>query len=118
MGCCFLILHWFNLTAVFSSALVFLHWVAAGFLYWIAAASSGASTANAATQEAVVEDAVKAKWLGCCRILFMCNSKRVAQVCNFSCTPSWQEKIMVADISNLMQNFNNINENGFVPFNK
>ena len=110
MGCCFLILHWFNLTAVFSSALVFLHWVAAG--------SSGASTANAATQEAVVEDAVKAKWLGCCRILFMCNSRRVAQVCNFSCTPSWQEKIMVADISNLMQNFNNINENGYVPFNK
>ena len=61
---------------------------------------------------------VKAKWLGCCRILFMCNSKGVAQVCNFSCTPSWQEKIMVADISNLMQNFNNINENGYVPFNK
>ena len=48
----------------------------------------------------------------------LCNSKRVAQVCNFSCTPSWQEKIMVADISNLMQNFNNINENGYVPFNK
>ena len=80
VGCCFLILRWFNLTSVFSSALVFLHWVAA--------ASSGASTANAATQEALVEDAVKAKWLGCFRILFMCNSKRVAQVCNFSCTPS------------------------------
>ena len=76
VGCCFLILHW----------------VAAGFLYWIAAASSGASTANAATQEALVEAAVKAKWLGCCRILFMSSSKRVAQVCNFSCTPSWQEK--------------------------
>ena len=141
-------LHWFfctglNLTAAFSFALVFLHWVAAGFLHWIAGlqgvgccflilhwfnltaifssalvATSGASTANAATQEAVVEDAVKAKWLGCCRILFMCNGKRVAQVCNFSCTPSWQEKIMVADTSNLMQNFNNINENGYVPFNK
>ena len=67
-------------------------WVAAGFLHWLAVASSGASTANAATQEALVEAAVKAKWLGCCRILFMSSSKRVAQVCNFSCTPSWQEK--------------------------
>nr|POE96108.1 hypothetical protein CFP56_23479 [Quercus suber] len=93
----------FNLTVVFSSALVFLPWVAAGFLHWIAAAISGASTANAATQEALVEAAVKAKWLGFCRILFMCSSKRVAQVCNFSCTPSWQEKTMVADISYLKQ---------------
>ena len=48
----------------------------------------------------------------------LCSSKRVAQVCNFSCTPSWQEKTMVADISNLIQNFININENGYVPFNK
>ena len=93
-----------------------LHWVAARFLHWIAVASSGASTANAATQEVLVEAAVKAKWLGCCRILLMCSSKRVAQVCNFSYTPSWQEKTMVADISNLILDFNNISKNGYVPF--
>ena len=80
-----------------------LHWVAAGFLHWIAVASSGASTANAATQEALVEAGVKAKWLGCCRVLFMSSSKRVAQVCNFSCTPVGRKKTMVADISNLKQ---------------
>jgi len=84
VGCCFLFCTGFNLNAVFSFALG---------SCWIAVASSGASTANAATQEALVEAGVKAKWLGCCRVLFMSSSsKRVAQVCNFSCTPSWQEK--------------------------
>ncbi|KAK9989733.1 hypothetical protein SO802_029972 [Lithocarpus litseifolius] len=77
---------------------------AAGFLHRIAAASSGASTANAATQEALVEDAVKAKWLGCCRILFVCNSKRVAQT-----TSKRLSERKVAKFQN------NITKRGLVP---
>ena len=60
-----------------------------GTVIFLGTASSRASTANAAAQEALVEVVVKAKGLGFCRILFMCSSRRLAQVCNFNYTPSW-----------------------------
>lgn len=47
-------------------------------IFFLGTASSGASIANAATQEALVEVVVKAKGLGFCRILFICSSRRLA----------------------------------------
>ena len=52
-------------------------------------ASNGASTTTAATQEALVEAAVKAKNLVFCRILIMCCIKRIVHVCNMQCSPNW-----------------------------
>jgi len=61
------------------------------------------SVSCAATKEALVEAVVKAKNLGFCRILFLCCSNKIVQVCNQNCNPSWKEKIMIYDILNLQE---------------
>ena len=63
--------------------------------------SCGAPTPTAATKEALVQVAVKAKNLGFCRILFLCCSNRLVQVCNQNCNPSWEDKTLLHDIVNL-----------------
>ena len=66
-------------------------------------ASNGASTTTAATQEALVEAAIKAKNLVFYRILIMCCIKRIVHVCNMQCSPNWQEKTMLSDMLSLQQ---------------
>ena len=66
-------------------------------------ASNGASTTTAATQEALVEAAIKAKNLVFYRILIMCCIKRIVHVCNMQCNPNWQEKTMLSDMLSLQQ---------------
>ena len=63
----------------------------------------GALASTAASKEALVEAAIKAKKLGFCRILFLCYSNKIVQVCNQNCNPSWNEKTMIYDILNLQQ---------------
>ena len=63
----------------------------------------GAPTSIARTKEALMEAVVKAKNLGFYRILFLCCSNRIVQVCNQNCNPSWKEKTMIYDILNLQQ---------------
>ena len=52
-------------------------------------------------RKALVQDAVKTKNLGFCRILFMCCSDRLVQVCNQTCNPSWEDKTLLHDLVNL-----------------
>ena len=66
-------------------------------------ASSGASTITAATQEALVVSAVKAKSLGFCRILIMCCSKGLVSVCNLQCSPNWQQITLLSNLAFLQQ---------------
>ena len=72
-----------------------------GIVMFSGSVSCGAPTSTAATKEALVEAVVKAKNLGFCRILFLCCSNKIVQVCNQNCNPSWKEKTMIYDILNL-----------------
>ncbi|KAL0016089.1 hypothetical protein SO802_003158 [Lithocarpus litseifolius] len=74
-----------------------------GRIMFSSCASSGASTTTAATQDALVEAVVKSENLGFSRILIMCHSKRLVNVCNMQCSPNWQEKTMLSDLLNLQQ---------------
>ena len=74
-----------------------------GTVMFSGSVSCGAPTSTAATKEALVEAVVKAKNLGFCRILFLCCSNKIVQVCNQNCNPSWKEKTMIYDILNLQE---------------
>ena len=55
-------------------------------------------------QEAMLKAAIKARDFGYNHFLFLCDSRRSVQVTNRRCTPSWQERILLADWSHLSQN--------------
>ena len=74
-----------------------------GRIMFSGSASNGAFTTTAATQEALVEAAIKAKNLVFYRILIMCCIKRIVHVCNMQCSPNWQEKTMLSDMLSLQQ---------------
>ena len=69
-----------------------------GRIMFLGCASSGASTITAATQEALVVSAVKAKSLGFYRILIMFCSKSLVSVCNLQCSPNWQQLTLLSDL--------------------
>ena len=66
--------------------------------------SSAVGIAYGATQEALVDAAIKARNPGFCRVLFLSNCNRLVQVCNKESAPNWQEKTMLADLLSLHQN--------------
>ena len=74
-----------------------------GLAIFSGGASCAAATTSAATQEALVEAALKAKSLGFFRILFLCSNSSIVQACNSKCSNRWQEKTMVVDLIALQQ---------------
>ena len=74
-----------------------------GTVMFFGSDSCGAPTSTAATKEALVQAAVKAKNLGFCRILFLCCSNRLVQVCNQYCNLTWEDKTLLHDLLSLLQ---------------
>ena len=72
-----------------------------GIVMFFGSDSCGAPTPTAATKEALVQVAVKAKNLGFCRILFFCCSNKLVEVYNQNCNPSWEDKTLLHDLVNL-----------------
>ena len=51
----------------------------------------------------MVTAAMKARSLGFTQILFLSDNKRLVHVTNKEAAPSWQERILMADLSHLNQ---------------
>ena len=66
-------------------------------------ANSGRQSIYIATQEALVKSILKAKDLGFCKILVLCNNKKLVQACNQTSNPSWQDQALLSDLYQLQQ---------------
>lgn len=61
--------------------------------------SNGRKSAYQSTQEAIKEAIFKSKELGFSKMLILCNSKMLIQVCNQS--PAWHEQTFILDLDHL-----------------
>ena len=66
-------------------------------------ANSGRQSIYIATQEALVKSILKAKALGFCKILVLCNNKKLVQACNQTSNPSWQDQALLSDLYQLQK---------------
>ena len=64
-------------------------------------ANSGRQSIYMETQEALVESILKTKDLGFCRILVLCNNKKLVQTCNQTSNPSCQDQAFLLDLYQL-----------------
>ena len=74
-----------------------------GDILFIGGANSGRKTQYLAVQEALVEAVLKAKDLRFWSIVIMSKYKRLAQICDHTSRPSWQEQALTSDLYQLQQ---------------
>ena len=63
--------------------------------------SNGGKSSYQSSQEAMKEAIFKSKKLGFLKMLILCNTKRLAQICNQRRNPSWLEQTFISELDHL-----------------
>ena len=65
--------------------------------------SNGGKSHHLVIQEAMEDAIIKTKELGYTKMLILCNSKRLMQICSQRSKPTWLEQTLILDLNQLQQ---------------
>ena len=65
--------------------------------------SNGGKSHHLSIQEAMGDAIIKTKELGYTKMLIICNSKRLVQICSQMSKPTWLEQTLILDLNQLQQ---------------
>ena len=63
--------------------------------------SNGGKSHHLLIQEAMEDAIIKTKELGYTKMLILCNSKRLVQICSQRSKPTWLEQTLILDLNQL-----------------